>query len=191
MRRLMAEGIEAVRVEVLARDLGATKGSFYWHFKDRAELLDAMLAWWEANETDRFIAATEQIAAQSKRVDRLIELVAEAAADVGLEHAIFAWAARNSEVAARVVAVERKRIDYTASLLVEEGFPPDAANWWAETVYLTLLGIEDRMMRDPRFAEQAPLAEYLTRLHNAAMLDVALPDPPPHATSPPAPGSDG
>ena len=39
-------GIDAVRVEPLAKALGITKGSFYWHFADRRALLDAMLDAW-------------------------------------------------------------------------------------------------------------------------------------------------
>jgi AcrR family transcriptional regulator len=44
--RLAGEGIEAVRIELLARDLGVSKGSFYWHFQDREELLAKMFARW-------------------------------------------------------------------------------------------------------------------------------------------------
>ena len=49
--RLSEHGIESVRIEVLARDLGVSKGSFYWHFRDRGELLDRLLARWEDAET--------------------------------------------------------------------------------------------------------------------------------------------
>src|SRR6202522_88496 len=50
--RLASEGIEAVRVELLARDLGVSKGSFYWHFQDREELLGRMFDRWEKEEID-------------------------------------------------------------------------------------------------------------------------------------------
>src|SRR5271156_4146063 len=49
--RLSTEGIESVRIELLARDLGVSKGSFYWHFQDREELLAKMLDRWEGDET--------------------------------------------------------------------------------------------------------------------------------------------
>ena len=49
--RLAEHGVESVRVEVLARDLGVSKGSFYWHFRDRGELLEKLLARWEDGET--------------------------------------------------------------------------------------------------------------------------------------------
>ena len=48
--QLSSHGIETVRVEILARNLGATKGSFYWHFKDREDLLARMLLVWEDEE---------------------------------------------------------------------------------------------------------------------------------------------
>ena len=48
--RLAQEGIEAVRVEVLARDLLVSKGSFYWHFRDREDLLNSVLSHWEGEE---------------------------------------------------------------------------------------------------------------------------------------------
>ena len=44
---LLHRGADGVRVEVLARELGVTKGSFYWHFRDRADLLEALLVEWE------------------------------------------------------------------------------------------------------------------------------------------------
>src|SRR5688500_16575254 len=46
LQSLSSEGVAAVRVEVLAKRLNVTKGSFYWHFADRPELLQAMLDEW-------------------------------------------------------------------------------------------------------------------------------------------------
>ena len=52
-------GLAAVRVEALAPGLGASKGSFYWHFADRAALVDAALALWEERDTDTFVDALD------------------------------------------------------------------------------------------------------------------------------------
>ena len=49
---LRAEGISGVRVERLARDLKVTKGSFYWHFEDRSDLLENILEYWDGRYTD-------------------------------------------------------------------------------------------------------------------------------------------
>ena len=56
---LANEGIEAVRITRLAADLGVTRGSFYWHFKDRDDLLAALIEAWEARNTSALIEALE------------------------------------------------------------------------------------------------------------------------------------
>src|ERR671916_708238 len=73
-RTAMAEGgIEAVAVEPLARRLGVTKGSFYWHFKDRRALLEAMLGRWERESTEAVISTTRSISDPLERFVRLAE----------------------------------------------------------------------------------------------------------------------
>src|SRR5215469_18919617 len=64
MARLGTDGIESVRVEVLSRDLRVSKGSFYWHFHDREELLDKILSHWEAEELARLVPSSQDTSAQ-------------------------------------------------------------------------------------------------------------------------------
>ena len=47
---LFSSGISSVKVETLARELDVTKGSFYWHFENRDELLHHMVDWWRDNQ---------------------------------------------------------------------------------------------------------------------------------------------
>jgi len=69
----MAEGgIGAVAVEPLARRLGVTKGSFYWHFGSRGDLLEATLRRWEEEATEAVIAAVERIPDPRERLRRLV-----------------------------------------------------------------------------------------------------------------------
>src|SRR5829696_5322648 len=75
-RAAMAEGgIDAVAVEPLARRLGVTKGSFYWHFKDRKALLKATLERWEKESTEARISASRRISDPNERLVRLGEEV--------------------------------------------------------------------------------------------------------------------
>ena len=67
------EGIGSVAVEPLARRLGITRGSFYWHFKDRRALLEATLERWERESTEAVISATRQVADPLERFVRLAE----------------------------------------------------------------------------------------------------------------------
>lgn len=104
--RLAQHGIESVRVEVLARDLGVSKGSFYWHFRDRSELLDKLLARWEDSEIDWLNA--EVTAAAASRWADFIARTADADR-MRLEVALHGWARADERVAARVAAIEKER----------------------------------------------------------------------------------
>ncbi len=67
-------GLPAVAVEPLAKDLGATKGSFYWHFADRQALLEATLQEWERRDTDQVIAAIDESQDVRTRLRNLLRL---------------------------------------------------------------------------------------------------------------------
>ena len=67
-------GLPAVAVEPLAKELGATKGSFYWHFADRQALLEATLELWERRDTDQVIAAIDETQDVETRLRNLLHL---------------------------------------------------------------------------------------------------------------------
>src|SRR5258705_6189742 len=104
-RRLASGGIAAVGVETLARDLAVTKGSFYWHFRDRAALLRALLADWEAGSTEPLLRRLEGAGEGPRpRLGRLAATVAIEGAGA-LDPAIRAWALHDpaaAEVVGRV-----------------------------------------------------------------------------------------
>ena len=73
---LIAEqGVSAVAVEPLARRLGVTKGSFYWHFPSRDALLQAALERWEAGEQENIFGSLEKVADPRERLRTLFQLV--------------------------------------------------------------------------------------------------------------------
>jgi AcrR family transcriptional regulator len=146
--RLAQHGIESVRVEVLARDLGVSKGSFYWHFRDRGELLEKLLARWEDAELDWLNA--EAAAGAATRWAKFIERAADANR-MRLEVALRAWARADERVAARVGAVEKRKSRLIADVLREIGFEQTAADSWSEVVQLICLGWLDRATRDRQF----------------------------------------
>lgn len=169
--RLATSGVEAVRVEALARDLGATKGSFYWHFKDRRELLMAVLGEWEAG-TDRIIGMAGLEVTPSDRVERFVQLITRSVSSpeaVALEIAILGWAQNDPATADRVAAVEAKRIGNAARLLEETGIPESEAAVWADIGYTTCIGMMSRATRD-RGSGRVPRTDYLHRILRAAEL---------------------
>lgn len=166
--RLAAEGIESVRVEVLARDLGVSKGSFYWHFRDREDLLEKMLARWEADEVAWLASATSSGHSAATRWAGFVERAASLDR-IRTEASLRAWARRDSQVAARVVSIEKNRAGYIAIVLREIGFAPRAADEWSQVALLVYLGWLDRVTRDPEFElAGATLGEFLSNLILAA-----------------------
>jgi len=125
--KLAREGIETVRVEPLARDLGVTKGSFYWHFKDRRDLLVAILDHWERVGTLDVIDFIETAGGSVEA--QLLNLCDKAGAELGIEVevALRNWA-RNDALAAEAVArVDSKRMDLLRQIFTEVCPTPEEA----------------------------------------------------------------
>lgn len=137
---LMKDGIEAVRVEPLAQRLGVTKGSFYWHFKDRAALHAAMLEEWAAAATGDVIAGVDRAADARARLRQLIARTTVDTKVARLETAIRSWANSNDKAKKAVAAVDNRRMDFVASLLQETGVDPAVAQLRARIIYLVLIG---------------------------------------------------
>ncbi len=137
-RRLAADGVDAVRVEPLAKELGVSKGSFYWHFGDRDALLDALLAYWRSVGTTGVITEVEGASADpADRLRRLVRL-AFGHADGGFDVAVRAWAAREERARAAVRGVDEVRVGYLVRLLTDAGSADPARR--AAVVYRALLG---------------------------------------------------
>ena len=141
LRALANGGPDAVKVEVLAKDLGVTKGGFYWHFADRRALLDAMLDAWEQEGVDDPITQVDADGGDAR--DRLRELfeIAFAALDrFPIELAIRDWGRRDPSVQARVARVDNRRMDYMRGLFGE--FCDDPADVEARCflVFATFVG---------------------------------------------------
>ncbi|HYL68314.1 MAG TPA: TetR/AcrR family transcriptional regulator [Candidatus Limnocylindria bacterium] len=166
--RLSREGIEAVRVEVLARDLRVSKGSFYWHFRDRQDLLNSLLTHWEGEET----AWLHQAAASEKSAAARWATFVERSADIErcrFEAAMRGWARREDRVAIRVAAIEKGRREFIADVLHVVGFALPSADSWADLAQLVYLGWLDRSTRDAEFRLAGRgLGEFLSELVLAA-----------------------
>lgn len=135
---LARSGIEAVRVERLAEELRVTKGSFYWHFKDRGALLTAMLEAWAAKSTGEIIARADEGGAPAARLKRLFEIVVQG--DGRLDRAIRSWAAQNETAAEAARRVDARRFGYLKALFLGLGFAEDVALARARLVYQAYVG---------------------------------------------------
>src|SRR3954447_629078 len=121
LKALAAGGPDAVRIEVLAQELGVTRGGFYWHFDNRRALLDEMLDSWERVLIDEAIARVEEQGGDARaRLRRLFSLaIARGAELLRIENAVRDWARREAAVAERLRRVDNRRMEYMRSLFGE------------------------------------------------------------------------
>ena len=138
-------GIEAVKVERLAARLGVSKGSFYWHFKDRPALLAALLDLWDGNFTQQLIDDAAGLPTAAARLRKVAELALAATMEgvdsARAEAAVQAWATTDEAAAKRLRGVEEVRIDYIAGELEAAGMPGAQARSMGKALYMALLGL--------------------------------------------------
>jgi len=136
---LVDKGIDSVRVDVLAKILGVTRGSFYWHFKDRDELLKSVLKGWRDGATELLIERFESKDADPRElITELISLPfrgrsAQRAARIEL--AIRAWARRDDMARQAVDEVDARRISFITQCFCALGFPIAEARARGFTLY--------------------------------------------------------
>lgn len=135
---LAREGFETLKADILARKLGVSRGSFYWHFADIETFHARVIQQWRQVATEAIIADVEREQAPEARLDVLLRHAFGDGAE--LEVAIRAWA-ENNELAARAVGqVDRRRRAYIEKLLRELGMSVSLAAARTAVLYWAYLG---------------------------------------------------
>ena len=114
---LSREGKAKLRIDPLTKTLGITKGSFYWHFKDRADFVKSLAEYWAKYSTDQVIEEVNQ--SQGTASDRLLKLMDFLCRkDFGkYDVSMRAWAAQEPEVAKIVKKVDKQRFVFVHKFL--------------------------------------------------------------------------
>lgn len=165
-------GRGAVRVDALAKEAGITRGSFYHHFRDRAELLEAVLETWEA-ETDDIIREARRQESPRDRLRMFFRRAQETEQEYPPDVEILAWAREDADVAARAQAVEARRVDFLRDELKRAGLRPSEAKRRAEIAYLASQGWVLQAGYGAR--ERATRAPFTADLFDLLLEDVAEP----------------
>lgn len=167
-KALTEAGPAALKAEPLARRLGTTKGSFYWHFSDVATYHQALMLHWESRAFRDIVDALDDQDGPVQKL-RSLGLVATASArdafgGIGLEPAIRAWSRENSAVAQAVARVDGKRMAYLSGLMAEIGLSnPDLTR----ILYAAFVGTEDLSTRDgvDNASSMGSLVDLILALH--------------------------
>lgn len=179
---LLEGGVDAVKILPLAKKLKLSRTSFYWFFKDREELLGALIARWRDKNTGNLV----------RRAEAYAESIAEATLnvfdcwldtalfDAKFEFAIRSWALQSEEILGEVQAADNARLEALGRMFERFGHEPVAADVRARTLYLVQIGyismqteeeLELRLKRIPEYvaiftgtvAEQREIDRFLSR----------------------------
>ena len=156
METLRGAGIAAVRIEPMARALGVTKGSFYWHFKDRDEFLDSLLEYWETEMTDKIAShLADSEGDPSRQLKALLEHIVREEVN-RYDAAVRAWALYDERAAGVVKRVDERRLASCRRLFRDMGYSPAQADIRGRLSYFYVVGeyssFVSRPSRDERLA---------------------------------------
>ncbi len=179
---LLEGGVDAVKILPLAKKLKLSRTSFYWFFRDREELLAALIARWRDKNTGNLV----------RRAEAYAESIAEATLnvfdcwldtalfDAKFEFAIRSWALQSEEILGEVQAADNARLEALGRMFERFGHEPVAADVRARTLYLVQIGyismqteeeLELRLKRIPEYVaiftgtvpEQREIDRFLSR----------------------------
>lgn len=172
LEALAVGGLEAVAVEPLARRLGVTKGSFYWHFPSREALLREALALWEKRETVDVRAGVDELADPYERIVRLFKQ-GNASYKAGRLYLALAASTDDPVVGEVVRRVSSNRLAFLHRCYLDLGLSASEAHLWSTFAYATFIG-NQQVHRDT--PEQFPAGEDF-RAYFKLMLKTLIPRP--------------
>jgi AcrR family transcriptional regulator len=177
---LVQSGVDAVRIQPLAKKVNLARTSFYWFFKDREELLAALIELWREKNTGNLL---KQINAYAESIAEAILNVFDCWLDANLfdsqfEFAMRSWALQSTAVADAIAIADASRIAALTGMFVRHGLDAVVADVRARTIYLTQIGYismktaesaAERLRRIPYYVEiftgQAPQPHELARFY--------------------------
>ena len=170
---LIHQGADAVRIQPLARAVGMSRPSFYWHFADRQALLDALVGKWQQKNTGNLIAQTEK---QANTIEEAIFNLFDCwldddLFDAQLDFAIRSWAQGDDDLAEIVRASDLQRIKSLARMYERFGFQTEAAYARGSTVYFVQAGYISMLLKEPKQLRIERMPDYVETFTGKAPSD--------------------
>lgn len=160
---LLNSGVDSVKILPLAKKLNLSRTSFYWFFKDREELLNALISRWREKNTGNLVKQSEAYA----------ESLAEAMLNVfdcwlnkdlfdsQFEFAVRSWALQSPEIQADVQEADRTRMDALSQMFMRFGFAEAQADVRARTTYLVQIGYISMQSTEDTAVRMKRIPEYI------------------------------
>ena len=137
---LIADGIDAVRIDRLARRLRITRGSFYHHYQDHGDLLRALLDHYVRTNFENFVAMLPHLQGTAKEKLGTLWEVTASQEYRDYDWAVRMWGMRDAQVAEVLAGIDIKRMDVLIGLFLDLGFGEDGAWIRAALAYHGSLG---------------------------------------------------
>ena len=160
---LLESGVESVKILPLAKRLNLSRTSFYWFFKDREELLSALISRWRDKNTGNLVKQSQAYA----------ETLAEAMLNVfdcwlskdlfdsQFEFAVRSWALQSPDILAEVQEADQTRMEAIGRMFMRFGYDEGAADVRARTTYLVQIGYISMQSREDIALRMKRIPEYI------------------------------
>jgi len=159
LKALARNGFTALKADPLAKAMGVSRGSFYWHFADVGAFHAALLKHWHEVAAEQIIADVEAAAPGHQALELLLRRVF--GERLTLESAVRTWASIDPAARAAVQAIDRRRLDYIEHLLRQAGLSADLACTRAQILYWTFLGYAWSERPEPKDRQQMMILDEL------------------------------
>lgn len=160
---LIADGIEQVKILPLAARLGVSRSSFYWYFKSRDDLLDALLQRWQQTNTAAITqgAAKPHATITAAVCHIFLCFLDPARFNNRLDFAIRDWSRRDASVRGKLHASDATRINALAQMFTDHNYPESEAIIRARVLYYMQIGYFDADLNEPLAQRQKFASDYV------------------------------
>lgn len=160
---LIENGVDAVRILPLAKTLDISRTSFYWFFKDREELLDALIGRWREKNTGALLRQTD---AYAETIEEAVLNIFDCwlsrdLFDPAFEFAVRSWALQSVQVEEEVRAADALRLEGLSRMFERFGFDRAISDVRARTIYLVQIGYISMRTQEQTAVRLARIPHYV------------------------------